>query len=56
MTRLSLEKIKKRGLYDLICLWRDNILPIGVSKNEYRTENLPFNESHTDGPSKIKKR
>ncbi len=56
MTRLPLEEIKKRGLYDLIWSWRDNTVPIGVSKNEYRIENLPFNESHTDGPGKIKKR
>lgn len=55
MTKLPLEEIRKRGLYDFIWAWRDNSLPIGVSKNEYKIDNLPFYESHNDSPSDIKK-
>lgn len=55
MTKLSLEEIKKRGLYDLIWSWRDNTLPIGVSKNEYKIDSLPFDESHNDSLDNIKR-
>lgn len=55
MTKLPLEEIKKRGLYDLIWSWRDNALPIGVSRIEYGIDNLPFNESYTECSGKIKK-
>lgn len=54
MTKLSLEEINKCGLYDFIWSWRDNLLPIGVSKNEYKIDNLQFDEWY-DNPDNMKR-
>ena len=48
MTKLSLEEINKCGLYDLVWSWRDNELPIGVSQNEYKIDNLQFDDNPSD--------
>lgn len=44
MTKLSLEKIKKLGLYDLIYSWRDFPLPNDIQENEYQIDSLKFSE------------
>jgi len=55
MTKLSLEEIKKLGLYALVWSWRDHAFPIGTSENEYRIDNLSFPENNEDNFSNIKK-
>ncbi len=44
MTKMSLEDIKRCGLYDLVWSWRDNKYPIGVSGLEYKIDNLQFDK------------
>ncbi len=46
MTKLSLEEINRRGLYDLVWSWRNNPLPIGVSENEYKIDALSFDDNN----------
>jgi len=53
MTKLSLEEINHRGLYDLVWSWRNNPLPICTVENEHKIGGLSFDSDN--GNNNMKK-